>query len=995
MADPGAISIARVAGHGGSPDPLAPASDPLPMTSHEHSVQTASPPDASPIEAADSQRGDGPQGRSPSDSQVMPPALSRLQPNSVMSAPAIASGTGVANGAAMPFAALERMASPQFAHSTRDIELSSGAADAPSTPMTLAIGATSAPLAAPESPSPQADSTKQGATPPFTVQQGSVLASRQGSSIAIRPIDLAARRTLRLPGTDPAASVPDHTVSLAATMGMPSAQVTAQASPGTPTAATPRHVAAPHVLAQTSARHDTPVLRDTVGDAATMAASPASARRATSRAETVHVPAGPDSHWRGELAQLTLPRRREPDAAARTVQSVQGLVESPVSSQSAHSSVATAAVDSLHVQAQTGDLMAAPGGVAATTTATEEQTPAPLALIDGHVQAAPVAPSAMAYAGPVVGGISGTGSLAREVKTDASASVAGKREVSLLDALPASGLARSPSQATFVDAARGLTPNRVSTPTSTHTPIDALTSASTASLIHGARALDSTATETVASAARPTGTRTSATSRVVDASGAEAGPALELTDLAARPHASMNLPPAPAGLAAAAADPQRIALHPSADDVASQGQGQVGTITHTAQGGGSTPAGVVRSDTGAVSRGNAAMQPLQHLARGFAGITPSAPHRVAEAGPALELTELAARPRASMNLPPAPAGLAAAAADPQRIALHPSGDDVASQGQGQVATITASAQGGESTPASVVRSDADAVSRGSAGILPLQHLARGLSGFTPSVPRRAAEAGTALKLTDLAARARGSMSLPPPPVGRAAAAADPQRIELHPSDDHVASQRQVATITESVQGGESTPASVVRSDAGAVSRGRAAMQPLQHLARNFSGTTTPTQQRVAATGRALELVSTRQPNAVDRSRIDASAIVDRAFRDSAGRATPFGAAVDAASDLPLVTAAAAQRHLHQTLDRAPDASTSSPGPSPEQAYGVIPMPPDAASGLHATTRPHEAATAAGQAGAGIDMDEIVERALQTLMLRLDIERERRGFARWA
>lgn len=784
--DPGANSIARVAGHGGSPDPLAPPSDPLPVTSQEHSVQTASPPDASPVEAADSQRGDEPQGRSPGDSQVMPPALSRLQPNSVMRASAIASGTGVANGAAMPFAVLERMASPQFVHSTRDIEPSSGAADAPSTPMTLAIGTTtSAPLAAPESPSPHADSTRQVATPPFTVQQGSVLASRQGSSIATLPIDLAATRTVQQPGTHRTASVPGHTVNLAATMGTPLAHVTAQASPGIPSAATPPHGAAPHVAAQTSARHDAPVHRDTVGDAATMAAPPASALRSTSRAEMVHVSARPDSHWRGELAQLTLPRRSDPDVAAPPVQSVQRLVDSPVSSQSAHSSVATAAVDSPHVQAQTGDPMDAPGGAAAATTATtatEEQTPAPLASTDRHVQAAPAAPSAMAYAGPVVGGISGTGSLARAVKTDASASVTGKREVSLLDALPASVLARSPGQASFVDAARVLAPNRVSTPTSTHAPIDAPTPASTASLIHSARALDSTATETVASAARPTGTRASATSRVVDASGAEAGPALELTDLAARPHASMNLPPAPAGLAAATADPQRIALHSSADDVASQGQ------------------------------------------------------------------------------------------------------------------------------------------------------------------------------------------------------------------------RHVATITDSAQGGESTPASVVRGDAGAVSRGRAAMQPLQplqHLARNFSGITTPTQQLVAATGRALELVSTRQPNTVDRSRIDAAAIVDRAFRNSASRAMPFGAAADAASDFPLVTAAAVQRHVHETLDRAPDAGPSSSGPSPEQAYGVIPMPAEAASDLHATNRPHEAGTAAGQAGAGIDMDEIVERALQALMLRLDIERERRGFARWA
>lgn len=41
------------------------------------------------------------------------------------------------------------------------------------------------------------------------------------------------------------------------------------------------------------------------------------------------------------------------------------------------------------------------------------------------------------------------------------------------------------------------------------------------------------------------------------------------------------------------------------------------------------------------------------------------------------------------------------------------------------------------------------------------------------------------------------------------------------------------------------------------------------------------------------------------------------------------------------------------------------------------------------------AAASTRSGVTVDLDELVERALQALMLRLDIERERRGFNRWA
>ena len=71
-------------------------------------------------------------------------------------------------------------------------------------------------------------------------------------------------------------------------------------------------------------------------------------------------------------------------------------------------------------------------------------------------------------------------------------------------------------------------------------------------------------------------------------------------------------------------------------------------------------------------------------------------------------------------------------------------------------------------------------------------------------------------------------------------------------------------------------------------------------------------------------------------------------------------------------------------------------PAPEERFsaGLSAAPADAAA--HPPSASAESSRGAAPApGAGVDLDELVERALQALMQRLDIERERRGFARWA
>jgi len=109
---------------------------------------------------------------------------------------------------------------------------------------------------------------------------------------------------------------------------------------------------------------------------------------------------------------------------------------------------------------------------------------------------------------------------------------------------------------------------------------------------------------------------------------------------------------------------------------------------------------------------------------------------------------------------------------------------------------------------------------------------------------------------------------------------------------------------------------------------------------------------------------------------------------------------DTHPDLPLVTAQplpAIQGRSFGHLDRSPLAQQIDTAPSsPEQAFGVIPVAGEATpSGQQALGQPPAAAAAAAAAGgAGVDMEEVIEKAVQALMLKLEIERERRGFARW-
>jgi hypothetical protein len=99
--------------------------------------------------------------------------------------------------------------------------------------------------------------------------------------------------------------------------------------------------------------------------------------------------------------------------------------------------------------------------------------------------------------------------------------------------------------------------------------------------------------------------------------------------------------------------------------------------------------------------------------------------------------------------------------------------------------------------------------------------------------------------------------------------------------------------------------------------------------------------------------------------------------------------------LPLVTSAPAQGVQRQAAvqpGRAPFVQLDAAPPPPDHASGVVPVPGEAA--LHvpqAMGGPPDGATV----GAGaVDMEEVIERAVQALMLKLEIERERRGFARW-
>jgi hypothetical protein len=117
-------------------------------------------------------------------------------------------------------------------------------------------------------------------------------------------------------------------------------------------------------------------------------------------------------------------------------------------------------------------------------------------------------------------------------------------------------------------------------------------------------------------------------------------------------------------------------------------------------------------------------------------------------------------------------------------------------------------------------------------------------------------------------------------------------------------------------------------------------------------------------------------------------------------AVPAKAARSVAADvlpelLPLVASAPAQGVQRQAAaqpGRSPLAQRDAAPSPPDHASGVVPVPGEAALQVQPVPGgPSDAATA----GAGaVDMEEVIERAVQALMLRLEIERERRGFARW-
>ena len=97
------------------------------------------------------------------------------------------------------------------------------------------------------------------------------------------------------------------------------------------------------------------------------------------------------------------------------------------------------------------------------------------------------------------------------------------------------------------------------------------------------------------------------------------------------------------------------------------------------------------------------------------------------------------------------------------------------------------------------------------------------------------------------------------------------------------------------------------------------------------------------------------------------------------------AVAPSAAALPHVVARAPRRD--PGADLLPDAPAAlQPLPSETLQHGVVPARIGVPDGL--------LPPATGGAGGGQDIDEVVERALQVLMQRLEIERERRGFAKW-
>jgi len=134
-------------------------------------------------------------------------------------------------------------------------------------------------------------------------------------------------------------------------------------------------------------------------------------------------------------------------------------------------------------------------------------------------------------------------------------------------------------------------------------------------------------------------------------------------------------------------------------------------------------------------------------------------------------------------------------------------------------------------------------------------------------------------------------------------------------------------------------------------------------------------------------VIARHPPAHQAPRLDTAAVSATATRSLAASVLP--------DLLPLVTsspAQGAQRQAAVQRGRTPSVQLDAAPSPPDHASGVVPVPGEAA--LHVSQAPGGPPDGATVGAGAVDMEEVIERAVQALMLKLEIERERRGFARW-
>ncbi len=95
-----------------------------------------------------------------------------------------------------------------------------------------------------------------------------------------------------------------------------------------------------------------------------------------------------------------------------------------------------------------------------------------------------------------------------------------------------------------------------------------------------------------------------------------------------------------------------------------------------------------------------------------------------------------------------------------------------------------------------------------------------------------------------------------------------------------------------------------------------------------------------------------------------------------------------ATDLPLLSPAPASARTGRPLDRAAS-------PVPPKATQHLPAAGLAGDTPALAAPPEAGPPAAAAPSPGTDLDELVERAVQAMMFRLELERERRGYARWS